>query len=56
MTAAKQPRGGHTLAKHQIGGVTFGLSVGHLDKMPRCAVCGRAICSHTDAEFAGWRP
>lgn len=53
MTSGGEPRGGHTLMRHRIGGVTVRLSVGHLDRMPRCKRCGRAICSHTDAEFSG---
>lgn len=51
--APDQPRGGHTLARHQIGGVSVRFSIGHLDRMPLCAQCGRALCSHTDAEFKG---
>jgi len=51
--APDQPRGGYTLASHRIGGVDVRISVGHLDRMPRCAKCGRVLCSHTDAEFKG---
>lgn len=29
---------------------------GHLDRMPRCAVCGRVICDHKDLEYAGHFP
>ena len=29
---------------------------GHLDRMPRCAVCARVICRHSDLEFAGIAP
>lgn len=54
--APDQPRGGHTLARHQIGGVTVRLSFGHLDRMPRCRKCARAICGCSDAEFSGVIP
>lgn len=50
---AAEPRAGHTLAAHQIGGVSVRIAIGHLDRMARCAVCDRALCSHTDAEFSG---
>lgn len=53
MRAGDQPREGHLLARHQVGGVTVSFRIGHLDHMPRCAKCGRAICGHTDAEFKG---
>jgi hypothetical protein len=37
---------------------TFSVTVrfGHLDYMPRCKVCDRALCSHSDAEFQGVAP
>jgi len=46
-------RGGETLTDHMVGDVRVRITIGHLDRMPRCAQCGRALCSHTDAEFAG---
>lgn len=46
-------RGGHTVSRHRIGGVQVRVAIGHLDKMPRCAKCGRALCSHSDKEFSG---
>lgn len=51
-----EPRGGHTLARYQIGGVSVRMSFGHLDRMPRCKACGKAICRHSDAEFSGVIP
>lgn len=53
MRAPDQPRGGHALTRHQNGDATVKISIGHLDRMPRCKRCGKAICSHTDAEFSG---
>lgn len=50
---SREPRGGHLASRHQAGGVTVNFRIGHLDSMPRCAKCGRALCSHTDAEFKG---
>lgn len=51
--APDQPRGGFTLTDHRIGDTRVRISIGHLDRMPRCKRCGRAICSHTGAEFSG---
>lgn len=49
-------RGGKKYAAFQAGSVTINFRMGHLDTMPRCAVCGRALCGHSDAEFAGKIP
>ena len=46
-------RGGNRYAAFQAGSVTINFRMGHLDTMPCCAVCGRALCGHSDAEFAG---
>jgi hypothetical protein len=46
-------RGGKITTAFRAGSVTINFRVGHVDTMPRCAVCGRALCGHTDAEFAG---
>lgn len=56
MSKGGEPRGGHTLARHQIGGVSVRLSFGNLDRMPVCRKCGRVICDHSDAEFTGVIP
>lgn len=48
-----QPREGHLLASHRVGEVQVNIRIGHLDRMPRCAKCGRALCSHRDDEFKG---
>lgn len=53
MNAGDQPRGGHLLTSHKVGEVQVSFRIGHLDRMPRCAKCGRALCSHSDAEFKG---
>ena len=53
MPAHDQPRGGHLLTSHKAGEVQVNIRIGHLDRMPRCAKCGRALCSHTDAAFRG---
>lgn len=42
----------HTLPS----GLTLNFRIGRLDDMPRCKVCGKAICSHSDLEFAGIAP
>lgn len=52
-TAPNQPREGHLLASHKVGEVQVNIRIGHLDRMPRCKACGRAICDHSDAEFTG---
>lgn len=44
-------RGGHLVSSAQAGPVAITMRVGRLDDLPRCAVCNRALCSHTDAEF-----
>lgn len=49
----EQPRGGHLLTSHKAGEVQVNIRIGHLDIMPRCAACNRALCSHSDAEFKG---
>ena len=49
-------RDGHALAEHQVGGVRVRIAWGHLDQMPRCKACGRAVCSHPDPVFAGVVP
>lgn len=53
MGAPDQPRGGHLLASHKVGEVQVSFRIGHLDRMPRCAKCSRALCGCTDAEFKG---
>lgn len=53
MSAPGQPREGHLLASHKVGDVQVNIRIGHLDHMPRCAKCGRALCGCTDAEFKG---
>lgn len=53
MRAGDQPREGHLLASHKVGDVQVNIRIGHLDHMPRCAKCGRALCGCTDAEFKG---
>lgn len=50
--APAQPRGGHAF-QYRVGSVSVRIALGHLDHMPRCQACGRALCSHTDAEFIG---
>jgi hypothetical protein len=37
-------------------GLRINYRVGHLDKMPRCKVCGKVVCSHSDLEFSGVTP
>lgn len=56
MTPTPQPRGGITLTEHKIGDVKVRIAIGHLDRMPVCARCGKAICQHSDAEFSGVIP
>ena len=56
MTKPTQPRGGTTLTEHKIGDVQVRISIGHLDQMPVCQRCGKALCQHSDAEFSGVIP
>lgn len=52
----QEPRGGHALTDHKIGDVRVRIAIGHLDRMPRCQRCGKALCQHSDAEFSGVIP